>query len=264
MRLQMLVLGVVAGLGLCVCAAPGACAQEQTKKPAWEHLGTIVALGEAAEVAGEQTVRFSLRLDEPVQLPDMTAKAGAVLHFACDKSLLRGVGLGDQVRVGYSSGVLGQLTSVAPLWLAESVTRLGRGEFLNPAAKASVDLGSPDAKVLVKMFAPLGIACHQATVDLLKQLAGEEPQRLRVQLFDMHVPAMVAEVNRERLSCATVLVNNRYQFTIREGGKERKVEMTHRPNAERSTYNSEDVPVVVRQEIARIYGPAPPKMESKP
>jgi len=246
MRLGLLALAVVICFGC--CAALAAEESQSVVSGPVTVTGTLVSVDKLDLVDKPEWAALRLRADEPA---GDQVKTGEVLALQCMWTKLRGMGLGDQVRATVA------MTPAEPAsWTVEEITRLGRGEFLNPAAKASIDLGSPDAKVLVKMFAPLGIACHQTTVDLLKQLAEEEPQRLRVQIFDMHAPAMVEEVNRERLSCATVLVNNRYQFTIREGDKERKVEMTHRPNAEQSTYNSEDVPVVVRQEIARIYGPA--------
>ena len=129
---------------------------------------------------------------------------------------------------------------------------LGRGEFVNPGQNPTLDLGSPEAKVLVKLLAPLQHECHQKTVELLKELAAREPERVRVQVFDMADREGMGrkEMLRERTMCATVLVNNRYEFTLGE----RKVVLSHKPNEPKSTYNSEDVIAVVEQEIKRLYG----------
>ena len=254
MRLWVVLL---AALGV-ACAVIGTWAGEAP--PPGERVmvvGTLVSV-ERMEATDKPTwAALELRVDEETK--SSLAKLGDVVALHCIWASLRGIGLGDQVRA-----TIAQTPSEPASWAVEEIARLGRGEFLNPGEKATVDLGSPDAKVLVKMFAPLGISCHQATVDLLKEMATADPKRLRVQIFDMRQAATREEANRERLTCATVLINNRYQFTIREGDKERKVEFIHKPNAEESTYNSEDVRVVVRQEIARIYGPEKPVEPTRP
>lgn len=141
----------------------------------------------------------------------------------------------------------------ARIWVAGVLKPLGRGELVNPGDGAAVDLGSPEAKVLVKMFAPLGIACHQKTADLLKELAGREGERVRVQLFDMRQPEGRREMQRERIRCATVLINNRMSFTLERKEGRREVVLSHRPNEARSSYNSEDVIAVAEGEVGRLY-----------
>jgi hypothetical protein len=197
-------------------------------------------------------VDFDLRVDE--QGPEgVTWRPGDTLGIRAAAGLLYGTILGDQVRLTLSDPVPGQ-----PRRTAVEIFRLGRGELVNPGKGAAVDIGPASAKVLVKMLAPLESECHQQTAALLQELAKSEPDRLRVQIFDFYKPAGVAESNRERLHCATVLVNNRYEFTIKIGDQQRKVSFMHRPNTTRSLYNSDDVVAVVRQEIARLYPPPKP------
>ena len=158
-------------------------------------------------------------------------------------------GVGDQVRGTLRPPREGQES----VWEADSLTILGRGELVNAGDGAAVDLGSPEAKVLVKMFAPLGVACHQKTADLLKELAGREGERVRVQLFDMRQPEGRREMQRERIRCATVLINNRMRFTLEREEGRREVVLSHRPNEARSSYNSEDVIAAAEGEVARLY-----------
>jgi len=156
--------------------------------------------------------------------------------------------LGDQIRI--------KLWQASPTegWTAtDPPTVIGRGEFIRPGEGAVEDLGKPTAKILVKLLAPLATDCHEKTAQLLRELATREPDRVRLQIFDMRRPTGRQEMSRERLSCASVLVNNRFQFTIDTPTGERKVLFQHRPNDPNSAYNSEDVITVVEQELKRLY-----------
>jgi hypothetical protein len=88
---------------------------------------------------------------------------------------------------------------------------------------------------------------------LLRDFAAREPDRVRIQLFDMKSVAGREEMRKERLSCATVLVNNRFEFTLDGPSGKRQVALQHHPNDPTSSYNSEDVISVVEQEIKRLY-----------
>ncbi len=172
-------------------------------------------------------------------------------------------GSGDQIKAKLYQQ-LGSNTWEA----AQAPMLLGRGELLRPGRNAAFDSNAPKARVLVKMLAPL-TDCHAKTVELLKELAAREPERVRVQIFDTRTPSGRDEMRSERLNCATVLVNNRYEFEIGEpfdfaqgkpAGKpstqpagKRKVYLHHRPNDSQSPYNSEDVITVVEQELRRLY-----------
>jgi len=215
-------------------------------------VGTIISMQSPEEGLTDEPVDFDLRMDQSG--PKGAAwRPGDTLAVRASGGLLYGVILGDQVRLTLSPGAPGQARRTVT-----EVFRLGRGEFVRPGQGASIDTGPASAKVLVKMLVPLDTDCHQRTASLLQELAKSESDRVRLQIFDYHRPEGVAETNRERLSCATVLVNNRYEFTLGTGDQTHKVSFQHRPNVANSVYNSEDVVVVVRQEIARLY-PPPPK-----
>jgi hypothetical protein len=140
------------------------------------------------------------------------------------------------------------------IWGAEKMPEaIGRGELIRPGEGATTDVGSPAAKILVKMFAPLSTDCHRETADMVLELARREPDKVRVQLYDMRSPQGRQEMQREGLTCATVLVNNRYQFLLSGPEGARKVAFTHRPNTPQSMYNSADVVALVNQEIERLY-----------
>jgi hypothetical protein len=157
-------------------------------------------------------------------------------------------GPGDQVRI--------RLWQASPgdVWTAtDPAVVVGRAEAIRPGEGAAEDLGKPTAKILVKLLAPITIECHAKTAQLLRDLAGREPDRVRVQMFDMRQPAGRQEMRKERLNCATVLVNNRYQFTLDAPSGKRQVTFQHRPNDPNSPYQSEDVITVVEQELKRLY-----------
>ncbi len=215
-------------------------------------VGTIV---DAERMYREEEVdwyRCELRVDV-VESESGALEAGDMLEvkYRVGRKLLppQRPGLGDQVRVILRA----PREAPEPVWTADALTILGRGERVNPGEGAAVDVGSPEAKVLVKMFAPLGVECHQKTADLLKELAEREGERVRVQIFNMREPEGRREMRRERLRCATVLVNNRLEFTLEGEEGAREVVLSHRPNEARSSYNSEDVIAVAEGEMARLY-----------
>jgi len=161
--------------------------------------------------------------------------------------------VGQQVRIQVGDNIP-KAGDDSPWELKTAPQVIGRGEFVRPGQGASIELGSENAKILVKMFAPLITGCHRETVELLKEFSKREPERVRIQIFDMGYPKGRAEATREKLTCATVLVNNRLEFTIAGPEKERKVALYRRPGSARATYESEDVITVIEQELQRIYG----------
>jgi hypothetical protein len=217
--------------------------------------GTIVAMRPSENAPKE----IDLRL-ESSGAKDLQTRIGQTLVMGVQgvTANWRAIGLGDQVRVQAERGANDALAATG------KVERLGRGEFVNPGRNPSRDLGSPNAKVLVKFLAPLQSECHRQTADLLQGIAAQNPDKVRVQIFDVMEPAAREEMGRERLTCATVLVNNRYQFTLDQNGRKRAVELIHRPNTPESTYNSEDALAVVQLVIERLYpGAAPGGADSK-
>jgi len=215
-------------------------------------VGTIVGRPATPPTAPAEYVQVSLRIDA-VETPGASVDPGTVvaLRYRPDQIPERTpLGLGDQIRANVRpEGEAGEEVVVA----TQALELVGRGEFVNPGEGAMFDQGSPQAKVLVKMLAPLAPACHQDTARVLRELAAREPERVRVQIFDLSDPAGRQEANRERLHCATVLVNNRYQFTLSGAGEPREVQLYRRPNYPNSNYNSQDVIAVVEQELRRLY-----------
>lgn len=215
-------------------------------------VGTIVGMPATPPTAPEEYVQVSLRIDA-VETPEASVGPGTVvaLRYRPDQIPERArLGLGDQIRVN----VRPEGEAVEEVLVAtQALELLGRGEFVNPGEGAVFDQGSPQAKVLVKMLVPLAPACHQETARLLRELAARELQGVRVQIFDQSGAAGRQESNRERLHCATVLVNNRYQFTLSGAEEPREVQLYRRPNYPSSTYNSQDVIAVVEQELRRLY-----------
>lgn len=195
----------------------------------------------------------TLRIDEVTSGGRPMVGQAIALEYATTASpQARALGVGYQIQAKISAEAAAE--GKALRWVAEETPKvLGRGELIRPGEGAVADLGSPEAKILVKMCAPLHTDCHIETANLLKALAGREPERVRVQLFDMASPAGRAEMQREGLSCATVLVNNRYEFTLAGPEGERKVALWHRPNSPQASYNSADAVAVVEQEIKRLY-----------
>lgn len=159
---------------------------------------------------------------------------------------------GDQVRASLHDEPI--MDAQSELWLLAGAPEvLGRGDFVRPGTRADVDLGSSEARILVKMLAPLFPQCHKETARLLTEFAQREPERVRIQIFNIGGPSGRQEMLRERLNCATVLVNNRYEFTLVEPDGERKVALHHRPNEPASSYQSKDVIAVIEQELKRLY-----------
>lgn len=218
-----------------------------------EVVGVLLA-AEKMYDAGE-VARWSgtLRIDEVTS--GGQPKVGQMIELeypapASPRARAPGVGYQIQAKISAEAAAEGK----ALLWVAEETPEVrGRGELIRPGEGAVADLGSPKAKILVKMCAPLHTECHIETANLLKALAAREPERVRVQLFDMRSPAGRAEMQREGLGCATVLVNNRYEFTLAGPEGERKVALWHRPNSPQASYNSADAVAVVEQEIERLY-----------
>jgi hypothetical protein len=218
-----------------------------------EVVGTLLDAHRMYSTDGAEWQQCELRVDATEAAKSRLTVGQAVkakYQVAKGLSPMQRPGVGDQIRAKLQPPK--EIGGI--VWTAEGLEMLGRGELVNPGDGAAVDLGSRDAKVLVKMFAPLERAeCHQKTAELLTELAEREGERVRVQIFDMAQAAGRREMQRERIGCATVLVNNRFMFTIGGAEEGRRVALSKKPNEEQSTYNSEDVIAVAEQEIARLY-----------
>jgi len=215
-------------------------------------VGTLLEAHRMYTSDGSEWQQCELRVDATESAKSRLTVGQAVkakYQLAKGLSPLQRPGVGDQIRA-----TLQPPKEVGGIvWTAEGLEMLGRGELVNPGEGAAVDLGARDAKVLVKMLAPLGSACQGETVELLQGLAEREGERVRVQIFNMREAAGRREMRRERIRCATVLINNRFVFTLEGAEGTRTVVLSHNPNGPQSTYNSEDVIAVVTRDIARLY-----------
>ncbi len=90
----------------------------------------------------------------------------------------------------------------------------GAGQPGGPVVKA----GNPNAKVKVEAFVATTAECHQKTIDLLKKVTGSDPDRVYVEVYDMNSPGG-GKMAEKGVSCATVFVNDKSEYTITEGGK---------------------------------------------
>ncbi len=215
-----------------------------------EVVGTLLTVPQSMYDTGESTW-FSAKLRIDRGAPAIKTGSTQPIRYLLPDTIIPEVtpGSGDQIDVK-----LWQVPGSAEGWSAsQAPTVLGRGELLRPGEGAVSDMGSPKAKILVKLLAPLATDCHQKTAQLLKALAAREPDRVRIQLFDMRTVAGRQEMRKERLTCATVLINNRYQFTLDTPNGKRQVTFQHHPNDPKALYNSEDVITAIDQEIKRLY-----------
>ncbi len=231
--------------------ALGATATASRMYESQQYIGTVLLAKQMYDSKTVARYAAELRLDEVAKGSKQKLGEKLAVRYELPKSTPPAMipKAGDQIRANGSP----QWAGFESWLMLTDIVVLGRGEFIRPGKGAVVDLGSPKAKILVKMFAPLQTECHIKTADLLKALAEREKNRVRVQIFNMSTPEGRQEMQKEGLTCATVLINNRYIFNIQTPTGPRKVVMQHRPNDPRATYNSEDVITIVEQEIKRLY-----------
>jgi len=213
--------------------------------PPADVTGTLLAVEPAAADGLHREGR--LRVETACGAPGVTP--GASLRLRYPLPLAPPLpGPGDLVRAC--------LQQNGDVWeTAEALTVLGRGEFRNPGEGAVTDTGSAGAPVLVKILAPFHTDCQARTRDLLVAYAAAHPAQVRLQVFDLAQPPGRAEALRERLQCATVLINNRFAFTLAGASGLRRVCLQHRPDTATSSYRAEDAVAALAQEVQRLTQP---------
>ncbi len=255
----------VVALGACLLCAAAVAAQAGTGERAAKNAAAAQSMYRTQEVVGTIMAAhkmytpeegtwwdLDLRVDS-VEPEDAKSSAGEVIQarYASQNAERRGGPVpGSQIQVALQ---LDEASGETVWSVVGEPKAVGRGEFVKPGEGPVEDLGSRDAKLLIKAFLQLGPECHEKTMGLLRELVDRHPGRVRVQIFNMRTRTGRMEMNRERLRCATVLINNRDRFVLSEGDKERQVELSHKPNDPRSTYNSEDVITIAEREIKRLY-----------
>jgi len=116
--------------------------------------------------------------------------------------------------------------------------------------KAQV-LGNKKAKIVVDAILPLGVECHAKTIQLLQDFVKKNPDKVCVNIYDLHSMAGEQAKGKFGVTCATVLINGKQEFDIQENGKGRHVLFSHKPNEPGASYNSEDVLTVLKQEVGK-------------
>lgn len=111
-------------------------------------------------------------------------------------------------------------------------------------------IGDKSAKVVVEFYGPLNTDWHQKTIKLIERVVDKNPGRVRLELLPMGNEKADAQIGKHGYHCATILINGKRDFKL----KSRSVSLTQKPNDPVSSYMSEDVPVLVRQEIEKQYG----------
>jgi len=122
------------------------------------------------------------------------------------------------------------------------------------AGPSGQQLGDPKAKVRVVAVVPMGVACHMQTMQILQEIAKADPERVRVEFYDMNSPQGQKELAKHGIHCATVLVNGKFEWKVKRNGKEQTVVCQRKPNEPMSTYYSTDLIEIVHQELQRQYG----------
>lgn len=102
--------------------------------------------------------------------------------------------------------------------------------------------GEESAPIIIEFYAPLVLEWHQKTIGLLREYDKAHPGTIFVTLMPMGNSDCDLEMLKHGHKCAAILVNGKNEFTL-PGGK--TVTLQQRPNADGSTYNSEDVITIV-------------------
>ncbi len=128
-------------------------------------------------------------------------------------------------------------------------------EHWTPAGLLGTPVRGPaDAKVRILAVVPMGVECHRVTLQILEALAKAEPNRIRVETYDMGSPQGMQSLQARGQHCATIFVNDRCEFTFLKDGKKRTIVTQRKPNEPMSTYRSDDLVFIVDQELQQAYG----------
>jgi len=102
--------------------------------------------------------------------------------------------------------------------------------------------GEKSAPVKVEFYAPLTLEWHQKTIGLLRDYEKAHPGTLSVTLMPMGNSDCDTEMLKRGHKCAVIYINGKEEFKLPSG---KSVTLEQRPNADGSTYNSEDVITIV-------------------
>ena len=153
----MIAVIVVAGLAVgVVWSGAGTAAEAKAAEAAVMYVeetvvGTILTSQQM--YAEEELVWYQgeLRVDR-AEAEDSTLEAGQVLNVRYQVAKALSIAMIPEAGHEVSVTLRRPAEAAGDEWAAEAMEILGRGERVNPGEGAVVDLGSPEAKVLVKMW----------------------------------------------------------------------------------------------------------------
>lgn len=118
----------------------------------------------------------------------------------------------------------------------------GKGNILGPA----------NAKVQVIAVVPMGVECHMQTIEVLREIAKADPKRVRVEIYDMNSSQGQQVLGKHGVHCATVFVNDKFEFKVKVNGTEKYIVCQKKPNVP-GAYFSTDLIEIVHQELQKHY-----------
>ncbi|MCS7223203.1 MAG: hypothetical protein NZ959_01400 [Armatimonadetes bacterium] len=129
-----------------------------------------------------------------------------------------------------------------------------QGQLTAATLPSSPVTGPADAKVRIVAVVPMGVDCHRVTLQILHAIAKAEPKRVRLEAYDMNSPDGMKNLQQRGVNCATVFINDRWEFTLLRDGKKKTIICQKKPNDPMSTYRSDDLVFLVDQELKKAYG----------
>ena len=125
-------------------------------------------------------------------------------------------------------------------------------------------LGNPQASVKVVAFFPIAQEEHQKTAELLVQFVKKHPREVYLTLLPRENPQSAdkaAALGIQQTAMpggqlpATIMINKNTEFTLKGMlGDTRQVSLTKMPNKAESSYRSDDVILILEQELAKLPG----------
>ncbi len=123
------------------------------------------------------------------------------------------------------------------------------GQGLMPTPAGNIK-GSPEAKVKIVAVLPPS-ECQAPTLRILDEIAKAEPKRVRVEIYGMGSPKGQQVMQQYGVTCASVFINGKTEFTLTSDGQTRRVICQKSPGM---SYQSTDLIEIVHMELQRLYG----------
>ena len=105
-----------------------------------------------------------------------------------------------------------------------------------------VTFGGKSAPIKIELYAPLTLEWHKKTIGLLKEYDKTHPGQVFVTLMPMGRSDCDEAMQKRGHKCAVIFINGKEEFKLPSG---QEVTLEQRPNADGSTYNSQDVITII-------------------